>query len=363
MGAGALKTSRDILALWGYPHEQHKALTEDGYILSLDRIPNPGRPPVYMATPYIASATVFLNLGKGRALGFLLFDAGYDVWMINPRGSAYSTQHVRLDVDDPEYWNFHEHAVYDHPACVDTILAKTGYRQVIWAGFSLGSLTFLAMAALRPDYGQKVSAAFLMAPSTTQFYNPGIFLSLIKTAVKAEPLVERLESVVFPHALVRGFQQVACRGEARWICNRLWMTLTSSAHEEDYIGNTYYFSETFPSAGSFRTTWHIAQLGWAENAFRPYIFPSTEKNLRLYGRAVPRNYPLERITTPIFTYTGDSDVLVHPKDYRLVSRSVRSLVRRWRHPDPLFSHADFIFSRRSLVLYKQILRDMAGFFQ
>ncbi|KAK3922415.1 Lipase 1 [Frankliniella fusca] len=377
------KTSKDLLDMWGYPYEQHRVLTEDGYVLTVDRIPNPGRPPVYLATPYLGAAPIFLTLGRDHALGgylgtsgtgnedqglsrFRLYDAGYDVWMSNVRGSIYSPDHIRLTTDDPEYWkfSFHEHALYDHPACIDMILAKTVYRQLLYIGYSMGSLSLLIMASLKPEYGRKVAAAFLMAPSTTQYYNDGNFISLLNAVTNStEPVTERLQVVQLPIGLIRQFSQITCRGEARWICNRLWLWLTNNPKAEDYIGNSYYFHETFPGSGSLRTTWHIAQLAWGEGSFRPYVYSSREKNLRRYGVPVPPKYPIERVTIPIFTYTGDSDKLVAEGDYRFMQRSVRSIVRRWRHPDPLFSHADFTFSRGALLVYRQMIKDMDGWLQ
>lgn len=39
-------------------------------------------------------------------LGYLLADAGYDVWMGNARGNMYSTRHSKLSAMLPTFWSF-----------------------------------------------------------------------------------------------------------------------------------------------------------------------------------------------------------------------------------------------------------------
>ncbi len=36
----------------------------------------------------------------------MLADMGYDVWLGNARGNAYSRKHVNLTTDSAKYWRF-----------------------------------------------------------------------------------------------------------------------------------------------------------------------------------------------------------------------------------------------------------------
>lgn len=53
----------------GYPSETHTVTTEDGYMLNLHRIPNPGKQPVLLNHGILMSSVDFIVTGPDRALG------------------------------------------------------------------------------------------------------------------------------------------------------------------------------------------------------------------------------------------------------------------------------------------------------
>lgn len=68
--------------------------------------------------------------------------------------------------NEKEYWSFswHEIGIYDLPAMIDHILAKTKYEKLNYIGYSQGTTAFFVMASERPEYNDKIIEAQLMGP-------------------------------------------------------------------------------------------------------------------------------------------------------------------------------------------------------
>lgn len=98
----------------GYSVEEHDVITKDGYVLGVKRIPrgikveddNKVRPPIYLHHGLISSGCDWVMNGPNQSLGFLLADAGYDVWIGNARGNTYSKKHTKYTSANPKFWQF-----------------------------------------------------------------------------------------------------------------------------------------------------------------------------------------------------------------------------------------------------------------
>ena len=109
----------------------------------------------------LCSSFTWVNNDPSESLGFLLADAGYDVWLSNNRGNVYSTPRTTSDA----FWDFtydemggelaqsmaHTHSsarisstsipalspsVYDLPAAINFVLHITGFSQLSYVGHS-----------------------------------------------------------------------------------------------------------------------------------------------------------------------------------------------------------------------------------
>jgi len=122
---------QEICSENGFLFEEHSVVTEDGYVLSLYRIPGmigeetTSKPPVLFQHGLFASAYSWIFNYADVAPAFVAARAGYDVWLGNSRGNTYSRSHLTLDPDhDAEFWDFtwQDMGTKDQPAFIDHIL-------------------------------------------------------------------------------------------------------------------------------------------------------------------------------------------------------------------------------------------------
>lgn len=102
-----------------------------------------------------------------KSLAFLLANDGFDVWLYSARGTSYSLGHNKLNSFDPKYWDFswHEMGYYDIPATLDYILNVTKSEKLHYVGHSQGCSSLLVALTMRPEYNQKVTFAYFIAPA------------------------------------------------------------------------------------------------------------------------------------------------------------------------------------------------------
>jgi len=150
----------------GYKFEELKVETKDGYINSIWRIPGKkSEKEQKQKTPIILqhgllddSWTFFAFTEPEYCLPFILSDLGYDVWLGNTRGNAFSWENMDPNKSSKsvfsEYWNFSldEIAAFDFPANVDFVRNATGYEKIIYIGHSQGTIQYFINYMIDPDF-------------------------------------------------------------------------------------------------------------------------------------------------------------------------------------------------------------------
>ena len=171
--------------------ERDEIRTADGWTLVVQRFrptrgQRPGTLPVILCHGLTYNAE-FWDIEPNVSFARYLADRGWDVWVVNLRGSGLSSKWVaKIDSAptmvvggmirratngqvaptghaslDPKYsrWNLDDHINYDLPALVHLVRSRTGAQEVAWIGHSMGGIIALAHLARyqNPGIGKLVT--------------------------------------------------------------------------------------------------------------------------------------------------------------------------------------------------------------
>ena len=102
----------DYIRSRGYPAEYHTATTEDGYVLSLFRIPHgksqstPNQKKAVLWHGLLGSSFSYVTNQGDQSLSYIMADAGYDVYLPNSRGNTFSRKNIHYDINNTKFWDF-----------------------------------------------------------------------------------------------------------------------------------------------------------------------------------------------------------------------------------------------------------------
>lgn len=268
-------TTLELVRKYGYNGELHKVITFDGYILELHRITGRTnssnsqvqKPVAFVMHGILCSSAAWVLVGPGKALAYVLADAGYDVWLGNARGTTYSRKHESLSILDKKYWDFswHEIGIYDLPAMINYILKKTREKQLFYLGHSQGTTTFFVMMSELPQYQNKIKAMFAMAPIAYlgRMKSP-IMLLLAKLSGSINALMKLIGQYEFKPTseAMKRFQQLVCAEDAitQPICSNIIFLL--AGFNKDLFNKTLLpiILGHLPAGASTKQMMHYTQL-------------------------------------------------------------------------------------------------------
>ncbi|RVE59245.1 hypothetical protein OJAV_G00186550 [Oryzias javanicus] len=286
----------EIIRRWGYPAEEHKVVTEDGYILSINRIPRGlkrtagPRPAVFLQHGLLAAGSNWVTNPPASSLGFVLADAGYDVWIGNSRGNTWSRRHRTLNPDQEDFWKFSKIKLFFGLAPVAT---------VAFTESPMTKLSILPDALVWDLFGRR------------DFLPQNDYIKWLAEHICGKRLLSEL-------------------------CGNIFFVLCGFDEKNLNMTRTPVYTTHCPAGTSVQNMVHWAQAvhGGKLTAFD--FGPAG--NMKHYNQTTPPEYHVKDMTVPTALFSGGHDTLADPKDVSVLLTQVSNLVyhqhiQHWEHLD------------------------------
>ncbi|KAH0701404.1 hypothetical protein KY285_015682 [Solanum tuberosum] len=360
-GAGMCAST---VATHGYKCQEFEVKTDDGYILSVQRIPQGRvggggqiRQPVLLQHGVLVDGATWLLSPPEQSLAMMLADNGFDVWISNTRGTRYSRRHVTLDARDSEYWNWSwdELIVHDLPSVIDFIFKQTG-QKIHYVGHSMGTLIALASFSEGREIDKVKSAALL---------SPIAYLSHMTTAlgeVAARAFVGEITTIF-------GLAEFNPKGGPvnkllKFFCAQpgvnCYDLMTAITGKNCCLNSSTVeiFLNDEPQSTSTKNLVHLAQTV-RDDILSKYDYGSNY-NLEHYGETKPPKYNLGNIPRdlPLFLSYGGQDALSDSKDVETLLDYLKFHDVDKLHVQYIknYAHADFVMATNANdLVYNQII--------
>ncbi|GEQ67546.1 hypothetical protein JCM33374_g1211 [Metschnikowia sp. JCM 33374] len=316
----SLLNSRNIeemCSLFGYAVENRIVKTNDGYLLTIQRLtgskdssgkvresPRNGKV-VYLHHGLLMCSEIWVTmLEKDQNLPFLLYDLGYDIWFGNNRGNKYSQKHLTRPLDSEEFWNFSidEFALFDIPDSINFILKETGKTHLTYIGFSQGTAQAFASVSVNSELNEKIDKIIAISPATTPH---GLYSKFLDILLKSSPKMLFLlfsRKVLLPSVLFwERIMYPPFFNTSIDVSN--YFLFYWKSENIDKIQKLCSYSHLY-STTSVKTVVHWFQIMSSKNFQMYHDVTSAMSSLN------PISYPLKSISIPIHLIYGDSDSLV-----------------------------------------------------
>lgn len=303
--------------------ERHAVTTTDGFSLALFRY-RPAAPakdaePVLLVHGLGANRFNFDAAADCSLAGYLAAQ-GFDVWLVDLRGSGASTAGTWRWA-----WTFDDHVDHDIPPVLAYICQVTGRRRVHWIGHSMGGM--ILYAHLLRTGGERIASGVTLGSPVRFTQRPGGLhrLAALEPLVKLLPMVPAAAFGRLAAPLV-GVVGPALLGHQMNVANVDWAV----------IRKAYYNVASHLAPGV------VAQFfAW----MRTGDFAAAD------GFSYRDN--LARITTPLFVVTGRGDRIAPPEDVREAFTAISSERKAYLElaGDAGFAcdygHLDLVFGRQA----------------
>jgi pimeloyl-ACP methyl ester carboxylesterase len=360
----------------GYPVEEHKVTTQDGYVLTVFRMQAKGsqivggKPVVLLQHGNEDCSDGYVINDEDKAPGFILANEGYDIWLPNNRGNKYSMTHKTMSVFNKNFWDysFQEMGAKDQPALIEYILKVTGKSKLVYVGHSQGNTQMFAGLS-DPDsteyLNSKISKFIALAPVvyTTQCFNKAL------KSFADYPLILQTYELwgywdVFPAPCSLNSPQNIFMNYLCSFANDVCKQYLAGADLDPHYDNTdrlNIFFQHAPNGASVRVFKHYAQMfsePKSNPSLRKFDFGSYE-NKRRYAQEKPPVYDFKNIRVPVTLFMGDQDTLGDPADNLILASNLKAAgvkVQEYRYNQ--WGHMTFIWGLKLQTYFHDLIAEI-----
>lgn len=365
-------TTPQLIVFHGYSVETHTILTDDGYFLTVHRIPISKKNPkkvlqktVLLHHGLLGSSADWVITGPGKALPYILSDAGYDVWLANARGNTYSRSHVSLSTDSFAFWNFtfHDIAQHDLPAVIDHIMNLKGWDiKINYIGHSMGTTILFSLLSTKQQYNKILRAGFALAPVAymSEIRSPIRYLAKISNSIELMMKILGQNEFLPQSELVKIFAKLVCETipyeEA--ICENAIFYLCGFDDKQFNRTLLPIILAHEPAGASTKTLIHYAQEIHNKGRFQQFDYGPVG-NMRQYGTMKPPEYEMKKVTLPIALLSAENDWLSGDADVTRLYVQLANPIDHYIVPLKEFNHVDFLWAVDAPTLvYNKLLQLM-----
>jgi len=360
-----------IIKHWNYPAESHTVITDDGYILTLQRIPyglgpqnHTNRPIMFMQHGLEGQSSNWVTNLPWQSAAFIFADQGFDVWLGNFRGNLFGRNHTTISPKNITFWKFSwdEMAFHDLPSMFNYVLKTTGQKTLNYMGHSQGTMTAFALFSVNKTAAAQVSKFFALGPvATIGDIKQGLLKAL---APYVNVLSWWLQYVGMGEFLPDNF---ITKWLADLVCGFSW-TNPMCANVMFLIGgpNSKQMNLTRESvfvhhnpAGT--STQNIQHFGQQVNSkqFQAFDYGNALDNQHHYNQPTPPLYYAKNVTVPVYLYWGALDTLADPDDVQYLVKNLGNLAGNCELAQ--FTHLDFIWGLRAAEdVYQSVINVIRG---
>ncbi|KAJ3448098.1 lipase [Anaeramoeba flamelloides] len=360
-----------IIRRHGYPCTEVDVVTEDGYILTMQHVPygknNPlrdpkeKRPPVLLQHGLLDSSFTWWSNYPHESLGYILADAGYDVWTSNVRGNVMGLRHKTLTPKDHKFWEFtfDEMQIYDLPANIDFVRKFTGFQKIGYVGHSQGGCIMLAHLSSKPELKEKLTTFVGLGAASYEGNQHCVFINLLND-LKLPFFLELFgQNNFMPDTdIIKIIAKSLCADDPIVCEDFIFLVVGANPGSLNQTRLPVFLTHT-PAGTSTRNIQHWCQEVKSGH-FQMYDYGSDFENWVHYNQTSPPIYDPSKIEGPSLNlYFGSVDLLVDEVDFKHLKSDLNpDLIESWEVITG-YDHLDYVWNVNAhKYLYKKVVADL-----